>query len=931
LNSGEVVVRSIGSDLRMDYTAVGQTTHLAARMEQMATPGSVLITAQTLHLVDAWVQVNPLGPMPVRGMMSPVEVFELLGAGATQTRLQALAARELTHFVGRQVELEALRRSMEAAANGHGQIIAVIGEPGVGKTRLFYELICSHRTQGWLVCESQAVSYGQAIPYRPIRDLLTAYFQIDEHDEVQKSRDKVTGKLVTMETALGPTLPAFLSLLDLPVEDRTWQDLDLSQRRQRTREAIKHLLLRESQVQPVLLVVENLHWIDAETQACLDDLVDSLPAARLLLLVNYRPEYQHGWGSKTYYTQLRLDPLPPASADAFLQSLLGGDPSLVPLKRMLIVRTEGNPFFLEESVRTLVESGVLAGEWGTYRLVKPLDSLQVPATVQAVLAARIDRLPSEEKHLLQTAAVIGTEVPWPLLRAIAELPDDILHRNVMRLQTAEFLYETRLFPDHEYTFKHALTHEVVYSSLLQERRRALHARIVEAIEALAAGRVAEQLERLAHHALRGEVWDKAVTYGEQAGARAHDRAAFLEAAAYMEQALQALEHLNEHSDTRRLALELRLALTRPLSALGEHGRHLALLGEAEALARALDDRTRLVQVLARMAYVHRLLGDHDGAIAAGEQALALATALGENALQAEAAHHLGQAYNLIGDFDRSAALLRRSVEAADREPGRPGIGLRIDSRAWLARTLSALGAFAEGRRYGEEALCLATLEGRGSTLIIVLTSLGSLYLAQGDVGHAIQVLEQGLALCRTSGHWTNLRPIASALGTAYSWQGRLAEGCALVQEAISEGVRTGTLANHSRWIARLSEVCRLAGRHEEAWQHAHQALDLARQHKERANEAHALHQLGIIQAHASPLDVPQAEAFYQQALALAEELAMRPLMAHCHHGLGTLYAMHGQEAQAGAELSTAIDLYRAMDMTFWLPQAEATLAQVEGR
>ena len=297
------------------------------------------------------------------------------------------------------------------------------------------------------------------------------------------------------------------------------------------------MLLRESQEQPLLLVFEDLHWIDAETQALLDSLVESLPTARILLLVNYRPEYQHGWGSKTYYTQLRLDPLPPASADELLHALLGDDPSLEPLKPLLIARTEGNPFFLEESVRTLVETGVLVGEPGAYRLAQALPTIQVPATVQAVLAARIDRLPPEEKRLLQTAAVIGKDVPLPLLQAIAEMPEDGAARGLAHLQAAEFLYETRLFPEREYTFKHALTHEVAYGSLLQERRRALHARIVEALEALAGDRVAEQVERLAHHALRGEVWDKALAYCHQAGAKAA-HSAYREAVTYFEQAFR---------------------------------------------------------------------------------------------------------------------------------------------------------------------------------------------------------------------------------------------------------------------------------------------------------------------------------------------------------------------------------------------------------
>jgi class 3 adenylate cyclase len=510
LNSGEVVVRAIGNDLHMDYSAVGETTHLAARMEQLATPGSSRLTATTLRLVEGLVRVNALGPIPVKGLDEPVEVFELVGATAMRQRFQARAAQGLTRFVGRQRELDTLHQALEQAGTGQGQVVALVGDAGVGKSRLVYEFAHSHRTQGWRVLESASVSYGKATPYFPVMDLLKRYGHVDDGDDARTIRAKITGQVFTLDETLQDTLPALLALLDAGPDDSPFLHLDPPQRRQRTLDGLKRVLLRESQVQPLLLVFEDLHWIDSETQALLDSLGESLPTARLLLLVNYRPEYQHGWGSKTYYTQLRLDPLPPASAEAFLAALVGDDPSLAPLTPLLSARTAGNPFFLEESVRTLVETGLLVGPPGAYRLVHPLQGMPVPATVQAVLAARIDRLPPEDKHLLQTAAVIGTDVPFALLRAIVDVPEDALYRGLAHLQAAEFLYETRLFPEPEYTFTHALTHEVAYGSLLLERRRMLHARLVEALETLTPDQVTEQVERLAHHALRGEVWDKAV-------------------------------------------------------------------------------------------------------------------------------------------------------------------------------------------------------------------------------------------------------------------------------------------------------------------------------------------------------------------------------------------------------------------------------------
>jgi class 3 adenylate cyclase/tetratricopeptide (TPR) repeat protein len=935
LNSGAVVVRAIDSSLHMDYTAVGQTTHLAARMEQMAKPGSVLLTAETLRLAEGSVQVRPLGPVPVKGLAHPVEVFELVGAMPTRTRLQAAAARGLTRFVGRQAELEALGQALARTGSGHGQIVAVIGEPGVGKTRLFYEFTHSYRTSGWLILDSHSVSYGKATPYLPVRDLLKVCCEIDDRDEARKVRERVTGKLLTLDAALGPALPALLALLDVPVDDPAWQALDPSQRRQRTLEALKRLLLRESQAQPLLLVFENLHWIDAETQGFLDTLVESLPTARILLLVNYRPEYHHAWGHKTYYTQLRLDPLPPEGAEELLAVLLGDDPGLAPLKQRLVERTEGNPFFLEESVRTLVETGVLAGERGTYRLAKPLQSIQVPATVQAVLAARIDRLLPEEKRLLQAAAVIGTEVPLALLQAIAELREESLRLGLTRLQAAEFLYETRLFPEIEYTFKHALTQQVAYESLLQERRRALHARIVETLEALAGERVAEQVERLAHHALRGEVWDKAVAYLRQAGEKAMTRSAHREAVGSFEQGLRALEHLPEQRRTMEQAIDLRLALRTALFPLGDLGRILALLCEAEALAEALDDPFRLGQVSVSLAPYFYFRGAYDQAITAAQRTLALATAGREVVLHARANYYLGCVYLVQGDYRRAINCLGQAI--ASLEGARPlerfgQVFLpAVASRAWLAACHAELGTFAEGRALGEEGLWIVEAVDHPASLMLASWGIGLLSLRHGNLRTALPLLERAVGLCQDAELPIYFPQMAAALGAAYILGGRVADAVPLLTQAMKQATVMERVDLQARCHLSLGEAQMLAGHLEDAHALAEGALALARAHQEHGHQAYALRLLGDIAAQRDPPEVEPAEAHYQQALALAEELGMRPLVAHCHLGLGKLYLKTGGREQARVELSAAMARYRAMEMTFWLPQAEAVLTEVEGR
>jgi class 3 adenylate cyclase/tetratricopeptide (TPR) repeat protein len=930
LNSGEVVVRAIGSDLHIDYTAVGQTTHLAARMEQLADPGTTVLTADTLRLAEGWIEVRPLGPVPVKGLEAPFDAYEMVRAGPRRSRFHAAAVRGLTKFVGRDTELEQLREAFARAAAGHGQVVAIVGEPGVGKSRLVWEVTHSHRTHGWLVLHAGSVSYGKATPYQPILDLLRNYFEIEDRDDTRRVREKVTGKLLTLDRELESSLTAFLALLDVPLDnDAGWQALDPSQRRRRILEAVKRLVLRESQVQPLLLVFEDLHWIDSETQAWLDSVIEAVSGARLMLLVNYRPEYQHTWGSRTSYTQLRLDRLPPESAEQLLDALLGTDASLAPVTGVLIARTEGNPFFLEESVRTLVETGSLVGERGAYRLARPLPTIQVPATVQAVVAARLDRLSPGDKALLQTASVIGKDVPIALLQATAALTEDELHSTIGRLQTAEFLYEAGIFPDLEYSFKHALTHDVTYGSLLQDRRRALHRQILETIERLYADRLTEHVERLAHHAFRAEAWDRAVTYSGQAGTKAYARSAWREAVTYLEQALTAITQLRDTAGTRAQGFDVRLALSDPLVLLGQVEKALLNLRDAEHLAQGLDP-IRQAWAAARLASHFWLTDRATEAWSSAERAHALAEAHGDHTLRVATTYLLGTAAMAGGDHRRAVEFFRETLAriGAGEQGERFGlIGFPgALAHAYLAHELAQVGEFTEAIAEGGVALRVATLLDHPNTRVVAEWRIAYIFILKGDLARAMPLGASAVARAR---HWEITLQIimaASVHGLALVLSDRAPEGLALLDEALEAMAALGDRTHLDLEAAsQIAEGYLAADRLDVARATAEAVRTRAHAQGKRDREAQVLHMLGEVARREG--DHRLAGNSLGMALALASELRMRPLVAHCHLGLGKLYRQTGNRAKAAEHLTTTTTMYREMDMGFWLEKAEAELGR----
>jgi class 3 adenylate cyclase/tetratricopeptide (TPR) repeat protein len=858
LNSGDVVVRAIGSDLHMDYTAVGQTTHLAARMEQMAKPGSILMTPATLRLAEGYVGVRSIGPVAVKGLAAPLEVFEVTGAAASRTRLQVAAGRGLTRFVGRTAELDQLYAALERARHGQGQVVALVGEAGAGKSRLVWELTHSHRTQGWLVLESTAVSYGKTTPLLAVIDLLRRYFGVESGDDARRVREKLTGRLLTLHEGLRPVITGFEALL---VDDRDPGSGASEAHRRQALDAVRRLLLHESERQPLLLVFEDLHWVDPHSQALLDSLVETLPSHRVLLVVNYRPEYRHGWGSKSSYAQIRLDPLGPTTAATMLESLLGPDPTLDALRALLVQRAEGNPFFLEESVRALLESGVLAGERGAYRQARAVQGLEVPATVQAILAARIDRLPPEDKSLLLAASVLGTDVPLTLLETLTDQPAGEVARGLVRLQAAEFLHEARLFPDVEYTFKHALTHEVAYASLLAERRRALHARAVEAIERCFPERLADHRARLVHHAFRGEVWSKAL---------AHLRD--MEAAS----PTQIDEVLGKGPESPG-----------QLWWAGAYERAVKAAERDLAVGVSFSNVAGRVVASCRLGQAHHALGHYDRAAGLLRQIVA--------SLQGD----------LVREHFGMAAL--------------PSVW----ARSWLAWTLAERGEFAEAVAVGEEGSRIAEGADDLYSRTQAAFGLGMLYLVQGRPEQAIDVLEEGLVIARLATIPFIVPFVTGPLGAAYTQAGQVERGVALLEQTVEQCDAIRLAAQQALLLIWLGTAQIRANRVEAARELARRVLEVAEARQERGHVAHALCLLGDSAAMRSTPDRPGAADAYGRGLVLAESLGMAPLVARCQLALGEIDLQTGQPERGRQRLAAAAAGFQAMGMPGWLARAQA--------
>ncbi|RKU01119.1 hypothetical protein C7H84_22895 [Burkholderia sp. Nafp2/4-1b] len=919
VHTGEVVVRSIRTaDLHTDYDPLGHTIHIASRIEGIAAPTSILVSESTHKLAEGYFEFKALGATQLKGIPAPLSVYEVLGLGALRTRLQLAAHRGFARFVGRETEMEHLNGALETMRSGHGRVVGVVGEAGVGKSRLFHEFKERSR-RGALVLETFSVSHGKAFPNLPLIELLKNYFQITTQDDERRCREKVIGKALALERSFEELVPYVLYLLGIGEGAPVLVEMDPQIRRDRTFDAIRQLLVRESQNQPVHLLFEDLQWLDRETEAFLTYLIDHVPDARILLLVNYRPEYRPAWAHAAHWSKIRLEPLGRADAQGLLAALLGEDRSLAPLKQLILEKTEGNPFFIEEVVQTLVEEQSLLGEAGRYRVVETPATLHIPTTVQGVLAARIDRLPIEEKELLQALAVIGHEFPFSLIRRIcadASAPDDELRRLLAHLEAAEFIYERPAFPEVSYAFKHALTQEVAGRSLLTERRTTLHERTAQAIELLFPTRIADYCSELAHHYSQSGNIPKAVEYLHRAAQQALRHAAHHDAMNHLGAALALLKGLPDTPLRAHWELTLLLSLGPVLMDVRGYGS--TEVGATYTRALALCERTGeasqrfATQLGLRMHHVVR--GEYALATDLGKQMLGTARDANDPDFLIEAHSALGSCLFLKGDFAAARTHLEQALAIYDPEQHQAhvfahGVDPGIRALSFLLLTLWFQGYPDQALERSVDALALAKSLAYGPSLAFSLTYIAHLHQLRGEPALAAERAEAVIAVSTEHGlpYWLACGTLFR--GWAMSAQGNLQGGIAQMRQGLDAHRAAGGEDQRPYFLALIADSYWRTGDARAALATLDDALAIVEQSGEHCYEAELYRLMGVYLAETTSEDSAAAASDHQavdclhRAIERARRQGARALQLRAASDLARLLQRQGKTAEAKQALS----------------------------
>jgi len=936
LNTGLVVVGRIGDDLSMEYTAMGDTVSLASRMQSLAQPGTIQVSENTYRLTKGYFDFQLLGEIEVRGKKQPVKAYQLLEVGRAKTRLGVSVARGLTPFVGRHKELEQLLDCYEKAKKGQGQVVGIVGEPGMGKSRLLLQMREALPQEEHTYLEGGCFHYGDTVPYLPLLHALWSYFGIDEGEPEQSVKQKMREKIERLDQRLETVLPPLHDIFSLKVEDEPYLKLDPPHKRESTFEAIRNLLIRESQNRPLVLAVEDLHWIDRTSEEFLGQLITSLAHTHILLMLLYRPEYSNPWTSKTYYSQIRVDELSLETSAEMVQAMLREGKAAPELKELILNRAAGNPLFMEELTRTLLDQGYIRRRNGHYVLTVKLTDIQVPETVQAIIAARIDRLDEKLRQTLQVASVIGRTFSFPVLQNVIGEQEG-LKSSLVDLQSAEFIYEETPFPELEYIFKHALTQEVAYNTLLLKRRKETHEKIAEAIKKLYPDRLEEFCEVLAHHYSKSDNQEKAFQYLRLSSIKVGARNSIIESVRFGKEAISLLNQMPQTDENKRRGIEMRLMLSGPLAGAGQMGEALRLMEEGARLAEEVGDNRSLADLWGTLGSYCSLQADAIRGLGYAGKAFQAAERTGDVVLIATNCFELGIACNSAGEY-------RRIVEVAPRvldllEEGhlekRSDLGkyynLNLYSviMSYHGRSLGSLGDFQKGQDLCERACRCAEEASNLYASAVVEYSYCVLLIAKGEGRGAIERLEKCLRISEQGQMITFLWMAPAYLGYAHYLLGELETARGHFEKYLEIYRSTGFPAELSLSYYGLGLLCLDSGDVKTARGHIEKSLSLAKKQGERNQEGSSTVALGRVMGKADPSESAKAEGVILEGIKLLAELGLKPNQAEGFLSLGELYADTGQKEKALETLNKAKGMFTEMGMDYYLAKAGKALEKLE--
>ena len=918
---------------RYENLALGETPNIAARLEVLAPPNTTVMSPSTMQLVQRTFVLEEFGLHPLKGIAEPMMLWRVVGPRETDSDVAGTTGAGFEVLVGRDEEIGLLLRRWQQSKEGLGQVVLIRGEAGIGKSSLVARLRNHVPQEGHTQIVLRCSPYHMNSAFYPIIEHVqrASGWQPDDTSETRLA--KLEQELERTRLVLKEAVPLLASLLSMPLPEGRYPALTLSpqQQRQQTQDVLVAWLLEEAERHPVLAVWEDLHWADPSTLENLSLLVEQAPTAAMLHVLTFRPEFEPPWGVRSHLTPLALNRLERPQVQTLITRLAGGKLLPAEVIEHIVAKTDGVPLYVEELTKMLLASDLLREDMAHYELTGPLLSVAIPNTLQDSLMARLDQL-GTAKEIAQLGAVVGREFTYDMARAIASMDESTLQERLEQIVAAELLYQRGRPPQATYMFKHALIRDAAYQSLLHSMRQEVHQRIVQVLETTFPERVAAQPAVLAHHCEGAGFYREAVAAWRQAGTQLRARSAYRESAASFERALEAHQQLPADRDMQTLAIDLRFDLRNAFFLLGDDERVLHHLREAATLAAALDDRERMGYAASFMAQHFNAVGDYDNAIAAGQRVLSLATARGEFSPQIGAHQHIGLAHYFLGNYPQAIASFRHNMSVLEGALAYEFFGRSflpsVVSGGYLSQSLVALGDFDKGMAQAKECLRIADAVNHLSSQVFAGCAVGSVCLARGDLPRALASLERVHGLCQDADVLTLFLLTIAHLGYAYTLSGRVAEALPLLEQAVEQSAHSGAF-NPTLWFAWLGETYLSAGHPNDALTLTTRALDLARAQKERGHEAWVLRHLGDGVLHSKPSELDQVETHYQQALALANELEMRPLQAHCRRGLGTLYRQIGQAEQARAELTAAIDMYRDMEMTFWLPQTEAAVVREE--